>query len=256
MNLGLNNKRFLVTGASRGIGESIAFCLLEEGARVAITARGEEDLDSVAEELETKFSAENILHFSADCTSFSDLLALKENIAIAWDGLDGVVANVGDGRSVLDPIPELDQWEKIWKVNFESALLTSRVFLPLLQKSKGCLLFISSITGVEAMGAPVDYSTSKAALNAFAKNLSRKASPDVRVNVIAPGNVYFPGGSWDENMEKDKKTVKAMIKSIVPMQRFGKPEEIADAVAFLCSERASFITGTILRVDGGQTVSL
>ena len=256
MNLNIQDRRFLITGASRGIGESIAFCLLEEGARVAITARGEEDLNSVAEKLKTKFNAENILHFSADSTSLSDLLALKENIAIAWGGLDGVVANVGDGRSVPDPIPELDQWEKIWKVNFESALLTSRIFLPLLQKSKGCLLFISSITGVEAMGAPVDYSTAKAALNAFAKNLSRKASPDVRVNVIAPGNVYFPGGSWDEKVSKNEKIVKDTIKNSVPMQRFGTPKEVADAAAFLCSERASFITGTILRVDGGQTVSL
>ena len=106
------------------------------------------------------------------------------------------------------------------------------------------------------MGAPVDYSTAKAALNAFAKNLSRKASPDVRVNVIAPGNIYSPGNSWDEKMVKDEKPVKAMIQNTVPLQRFGKPEEIADAAVFLCSERALFITGAVLRVDGGQTVSL
>ena len=223
---------------------------------MAITARGEKDLNSTTNELKARFSAENILHFSADCTSQTDLVELKGNITKVWDGIDGVVANVGDGRSDPDLIPGTDQWEKSWKVNFESALLTSRVFLPLLQKSKGCLLFISSITGVEAMGAPVDYSTAKSALIVFAKNLSRKAAPDVRVNVIAPGNVYFPGGTWDEKMVKDEKSVKAMIKNTVPMRRFGKPEEIADAVAFLCSDRAKFITGAVLRVDGGQTVSL
>ena len=107
-----------------------------------------------------------------------------------------MVANVGDGRSVSDPIPDTDQWEKTWAVNFESALLTSRTFLPLMKKSNGCLLIISSITGVEALGAPVDYSTAKGALIAFTKNLSRKVAPDVRVNVIAPGNVFFTGGSW------------------------------------------------------------
>ena len=256
MNLDLKDKRFLVTGSSRGIGKAIAFRLLEEGARIAMTARGQENLNATAEEMKTKFGAENVLQFSADCTSQIDLVKLKENITKVWGGIDGVVANVGDGRSVLDPIPGTDQWERSWNVNFESALLTSRVFLPLLKKSKGCLLFISSITGVEAMGAPVDYSTAKAAVNTFAKNLSRKAAPDVRVNVIAPGNVYFPSGTWDEKMERDKKKVEAMITNTVPMQRFGKPEEIADAAAFLVSDRATFITGVVLRVDGGQTVSL
>jgi 3-oxoacyl-[acyl-carrier protein] reductase len=256
MNLNLKNKRFLVTGSSRGIGKAIAFRLLEEGAQVAITARGKEDLNTTAEQLKTKFGEKNILYLSADCTSKSDLDIIKINITKVWDGLDGVVSNVGDGRSVSDSIPETNQWNKIWKVNFVSALLTSRIFLPLLEKSKGCLLFISSITGLEAIGAPVDYSTAKAALNAFAKNLSRKAAPSVRVNVIAPGNVYFPGGSWDEKIAKDEKSVREMIKNTVPMQRFGKPEEIANAAAFLCSDKANFITGSVLKVDGGQTVSL
>ena len=142
MNLRLNNKRFLVTGASRGIGKAIAFRLLEEGGRVAITARGETDLNFAAEEMKAKFGAENILYFPANCTSDSDLAALKEKILETWNGLDGVVANVGDGRSVSDPIPDTDQWEKTWAVNFESALLTSRTFLPLMKKSNGCLLYI------------------------------------------------------------------------------------------------------------------
>ena len=211
MNLNIQNKRFLVTGASRGIGRAIAFRLLEEGAQVAITARGSELLNYAAKELKSKLDTENILHFSADCTSRSDLVTLKEKIMEAWNGLDGVVANIGNGRSTPDPIPEADQWKKTWAINFDSALLTTRVFLPLLKESKGCLLFISSITGVEALGAPVDYSTAKMALNAFAKNISRKVAPDVRVNVIAPGNVYFPGGIWDVKMKKAEKTVKTMI---------------------------------------------
>ena len=126
----------------------------------------------------------------------------------------------------------------------------------MLKATKGCLLFISSITGVEAIGAPIDYSTAKSALNAFAKNLSRKVAPHVRVNVIAPGNIYFPEGSWDKKMKNDEKKISELIKNTVPIQRFGKPEEIADTAVFLCSPRASFITGSVLRVDGGQTVSL
>ena len=256
MSLMLNNKRFLVTGASQGIGKAIAFRLLEEGANVVITARGEKKLNATATEFKDRFEEDKIFHFPADCTLGGDLKVLKQRILENWGSLDGVVANVGNGRSVQDSIPETGQWEKIWTSNFDSALYTSRIFLPLLEESRGSLLYISSITGVESLGAPVDYSTAKSALIAFAKNLSRKVAPAVRVNVIAPGNIYFPGGSWDDKMKKDGEKIKAMIKNIVPMQRFGKPEEIADAAAFLCSDRASFITGAVLRVDGGQTQSL
>jgi 3-oxoacyl-[acyl-carrier protein] reductase len=85
--------------------------------------------------------------------------------------------------------------------------------------------------------------------------MARKLAPDVRVNVIAPGNVYFKGGSWDEKIRKDKKHVDEVIRSTVPMNRFATTKEIADSVVFLCSDRASFITGSVLVVDGGQTVS-
>ena len=90
-----------------------------------------------------------------------------------------------------------------------------------------------------------------------AKNMARKlASDNVRVNVIAPGNVYFKGGSWDEKIQQDKKRVDEIIKSTVPMNRFATPQEIADSALFLCSDRASFVTGTTLVVDGGQTTGV
>jgi len=124
----------------------------------------------------------------------------------------------------------------------------------MLEKSSGVLLFISSIAGIEAFGAPTDYSTAKTAVIALAKNMARKLAKEVRVNVLAPGNVLFPGGSWDEKIKDDPSEVEKIIESTVPMNRFGMPEEIADAAVFLCSERAGFITGSVLVVDGGQTV--
>ena len=180
------------------------------------------------------------------------LQALRAQIEGQFGVLDGVVANVGDGRSVPAPIPDPEQWSRVWGTNFDTALNTARIFLPMLLKSRGCLLFISSITGMEIFGAPVDYSTAKTAVIAFAQNLARKVAPKVRVNVIAPGNVNFPGSIWDEKLRANPRKVKDMLELSVPMRRFGKPEEIANAAAFLCSNKASFITGTVLRVDGGQ----
>ena len=153
------------------------------------------------------------------------------------------MVNVGDGRSVSDVLPDDELWQKTWSSNFESALKTARTFLPMLEKSKGCFLFVSSIAGLEAFGAPTDYSTAKTAIIALAKNMARKLAPNVRVNVIAPGNVYFKGGSWDGKIQQDKKRVDEIIKSTVPMDRFATPQEVADSAVFLCSDKASFITG-------------
>ena len=256
MNLELDQKCLLVTGASRGIGRAIAESLLHEGAHVGLVARGQLQLDQTVDELRQQYGVKRVVGWSTDCADEVALLELRQQITQRWKGLDGVIANVGDGKSVPDAIPEAEQWSKVWQTNFETALNTARVFLPLLQESKGNILFISSIAGLEAIGAPVDYSTAKTAVIAFAKNLARKVAPEVRVNVIAPGNVHFTGSSWEEKIKTNPKKIEQMLQDKVPMKRFGTPEEIADAATFLCSARASFITGSVMVVDGGQTVSL
>ena len=256
MNLNIQNKCFLITGASRGIGRAIAEGLLREGANVGLVARGQEQLEQTVDELRQQFEEERVVGWPTDCADEFALLELRLQIIQQWIHLDGVIANVGDGRSVPDAIPDAEQWSKVWQINFETALNTARVFLPLLKESKGSLLFISSITGLEAIGAPVDYSTAKTAVIAFAKNFARKVAPEVRVNVIAPGNVHFTGSSWEEKIMTNPKKIEQMLQDKVPMKRFGTPEEIADAATFLCSARASFITGSVMVVDGGQTVSL
>jgi len=170
-----------------------------------------------------------------------------------WGGLDVVVANVGDGRSVPDALPEAKHFAQVWRTNFTTAEVTTGATLPLLLDSDGCLLFISSIAGLEAVGAPTDYSVAKSAIVALAKQLARKLAPRVRVNCLAPGNVLFPGGSWDAKIQADPQRVEAIMQATVPMKRFATPGEIAAAGVFLCSQRASFITGTCLVVDGGET---
>lgn len=256
MDLELAGKRVLVTGASRGIGNAISRAFLQEQARVLMVARGQEQLESSCADFSSKYGAEQVKSLCCDCTDPKALQGLSVAAEDLWQGLDVVVANVGDGRSVPDALPDDDCWQATWNVNFESVLQTSRTFLPMLEKSGGCLLFISSIAGIEAIGAPVDYSTAKAAIFALAKNMARKLAPEVRINVIAPGNILFSGGSWDEKIKQDKVRVDNIIASTVPMKRFGKVDEIADAAVFLCSARASFITGSVLVVDGGQTVGV
>ncbi|MBT7900229.1 MAG: SDR family oxidoreductase [Candidatus Marinimicrobia bacterium] len=256
MDLGLNNKRVLITGASRGIGASIAENFLTEGASVIIVSRGSEQLFVTESYLKNSFKESEVYAESCDCTNVNSLEKLRGRIKERWGGLDIVVANIGDGRSVSEPLPDNEQWKRTWDNNFESALHTARTFLPMLQKSKGCLLFISSIASMEAFGAPVDYSTAKTAVAALAKNMSRKLANEVRVNVIAPGNIIFDGSSWDIKNKKSPNAVAEVIKSTVPMNRFGLPNEIADSAVFLCSKRASFITGATLVVDGGQTVGI
>ena len=257
MNLNLANKKVLITGASRGIGKAISETFLQEGSKTCLVSRGSNALFENEKRLKDAYGLESVFAFKCDCTNIKSLNSLKCEVEDRWSDLDVVIVNVGDGKSVPNALPDDKQWQKTWNINFESALQTARTFLPMLEKSNGCLLFISSISGLGAFGAPTDYSTAKSAIIALAKNMARKlASDNVRVNVIAPGNVYFKGGSWDEKIQQDKKCVDEIIKSTVPMNRFATTQEIADSTVFLCSDRASFITGITLVIDGGQSLGV
>jgi 3-oxoacyl-[acyl-carrier protein] reductase len=256
MDLKLAKVRTLIAGASQGIGYAMAEAFLKEGAYVVMLARDPARLTKSAEQLSRIYGEHCILAFPMDCSLATEWPNVIGSIKSAWGGLDVVVANVGDGRGTQDPIPNADRFASAWRVNFTTAEETARATLPMLEVNSGCLLFVSSIAGLEAIGAPTDYSVSKAALVALTKQMARRLAPMVRVNCLAPGNIIFSGGSWDAKNQVDPKHVKAFIDAAVPMRRFGTPEEIADAAVFLCSNRAQFITGACLVVDGGQTVSL
>ena len=256
MDLQLLNKRVLITGASRGIGVAIAEEFLQEGSNTCIVSRGSDKLYETEKRLQALFDNKTVFAEKCDCTDPDSLEVLRKKIQEKWSGLDIVVANIGDGKGSSGPIPDNFEWKNSWEKNFESALFTARTFLPMLKESKGCLLFISSIAAIEVLGAPVEYATAKSAIIALAKNMSRKLGNELRVNVIAPGNILFPESSWDHKLKDNPKLVTKLVESNVPMNRFGSPKEVADAAVFICSERASFITGSVLVVDGGQTVGI
>jgi 3-oxoacyl-[acyl-carrier protein] reductase len=242
MNLGLEGKRVLVAGASRGIGRAIAAAFVTEGSRVAVTARDPDRLAAAAKEIG---AAE---HFAGDMTDPAHSVAVAAALAERWGGLDVAVMNVGSGDAGNVP-------RDAFELNYWASIQCAEAVLPgMVERGSGALVFISSIAGVESIGAPMHYEAAKSALQTHAKALARRVGPDgIRANVVAPGNVLFPGGSWERRLEKDRQRVEGFIESDVPLGRFGKPEEVADAVLFLASDRAAFVTGACLVIDGGQT---
>lgn len=257
MNLSLQNRVALIAGSSRGIGKAIASAFLREGCRVCVTGRGEAPLSSTLEELRSEFGEECVISFCGDLTDPAKVQHALRTAYSRWNRLDIVVANLGSGTGKAGWQLESEEWERLFRLNFWGSVKLAQAAIPLIAESQhGALLFIASITGVEATPAPLPYSAAKAALINYSKNLATQvARLGVRVNCIAPGNVLFPGGSWERHIENNKDRVMEMIDSSVPLGRFGTPEEIADIAVFLCSDAASFMTGACVKADGGQTRS-
>ncbi len=257
LNLSLQNRVALVAGSSRGIGKAIAAALLREGCRVCITGRNEGPLSKALTEFEAEFGRECVISLCGDLTDPNTIDQALRRTHGLWRHLDVVVANLGSGSGKPGWQLGSEEWERLFQLNFWGSVNLAQAAIPLLAENQhGGLLFIASITGVEATPAPLPYSAAKAALINYSKNLaSQVAKLGVRVNCIAPGNVLFPGGTWQRHLEKDKNKVMQMIDSNVPLARFGTPEEIAGIAVFLCSDAATFITGACFKADGGQTRS-
>jgi 3-oxoacyl-[acyl-carrier protein] reductase len=256
MNLDLTDRVILVAGASRGIGLGIVEACLADGAKVAMTARGSESLQAAHDRLAAEYGADRLWSMAGDMRDADTIDEAVNRVEAEFGPIFGAVANVG-----LHPCPngfDIDDatWDAGFSQNLDSAYRLARSALkPMTTRGAGSVLFISSIAGLGALGTPLTYGTAKAAMNHMAKELARiTGASGVRVNVIAPGNIVFPDGDWEARANGptgDK--VMRWIKREVPMRRFGHPEEIGSAAAFLMSNKASFITGAVLPVDGGQT---
>ena len=252
MDLNLKNKKVLITGSSKGIGKSIAESFLEEKSQVFLIAREKNELIKLKRKFERKYGQKRIFIKECDCTSLSDLSNLYKYLFKIWKSIDFLVLNVGSGTGSKKNLPTISEFNTSFNQNFLSAYNTLNYFLPII-KDKGAITFISSIAGEEVIGAPTEYSVSKTALIALSKNLSKKSSKKIRYNTIIPGNIFFKNGTWDIKQKKNPEKVKQMIYETVPLRRFGKPKEVGDLVVFISSERGSFINGSIIRIDGGQT---
>ncbi len=246
MDLGLRDKGVVVTGGSRGIGRAIALGFAGEGAQVAICARGEEALHRTEEELR----ALGAKVFAATC-DVSDGPSLDSFLDQARQALGRIDVLVNNASSFA--MADTDEaWRSVFDVDVLAGVRATRKVLPSIEGAGGgSVIFTSSTAALEAPSPPA-YSAMKAALISYSKNLAvQLATRNIRVNCVAPGSIDFPGGVWDQIRQTNEKMYPSILDTI-PAGRLGTPEEVANAVVFLASERASWITGITLSVDGSQ----
>ena len=250
MDLGLAGKSVLVAGGSRGIGLAIAQAFAREGALVSVMARCRADL----ERAQISLGPLSSIH-PADATGPAACAEVVEQVEALRGSLDVLVTCAGSGSSAPPGRETAEEWQRAMAVNLFTATNLIEVAMPLLNRSASAsIVCISSICGREALGAPVTYSAAKAALDATVNGLSRPfGRSGVRINAVSPGNIYVPGGTWDRKVREDGRAVADMLERDVPLKQLGQPQWVADAVLFLASPRAGFITGANLVIDGGQT---
>ena len=258
MDLELTGKIAIVTGSSKGLGLATARALVEEGCRVTICARGEATLNLAAADLNALAGTNGrVLAVAADLSTSAGVEAVVARTVETFGGLDILVNNVGAAKGAGIADTSDAEWQASFDQTLFPAVRASRLAVPLMRKrGGGAIVMIASIWGRES-GGRMTYNAVKAAEISLAKAMAQQLARDnIRVNSVAPGSIRFPGGSWDRRVLDDPEGMSDFVKRELPFGRFGRPEEIGAVVAFLVSDRASWISGASLPVDGCQSRSL
>lgn len=247
MKLELEGKVALVTGSSAGIGLTIARQLVEEGCRVVLNGRDPERLRTAQALVGAASSV------AADVRDPDACQALMGEVLSRHERLDILVCNVGSGASVPPGQESPAEWRRVLDTNLHATTQTVWAAQEALLASRGNVICISSICGIEALGCPVPYAAAKAAVESYVHNAARwLGRHGVRINSIAPGNILFEGSVWERKLREDRASVESMLAREVALGCLGDPRDVATLATYLASPLARFITGTTHVVDGGQ----
>ena len=257
MNLHLTDAVAIITGSSQGLGFASARALVDEGARVTICARTADTLAAAATALRTAAgSADRVLAVTADVSTTDGAARVVAETIARFGRVDILVNNVGKagGTDIVDTTDE--DWHSAIDQTLFPAVRMSRLVVPHMRKqASGVILMIASIWGRES-GGRMTYNAVKAAEISLAKAKAQQLAKDhIRVNSVAPGSIAFEGGTWWKRAQDDPQGMAEFVKREIPFGRFGTAEEVGALVAFLASPKASWITGTCITVDGGQSRS-
>ncbi|MEM0364944.1 MAG: SDR family NAD(P)-dependent oxidoreductase [Candidatus Nitrosocaldus sp.] len=252
--MGMKGKRVLITGASGGIGRATALLLAGMGARLALHYLSNEyGIDSLLEEIEGRYGKDCVVKVKADVSRYDEVNAMVDAVIKRFNGIDALIALAGYPmrREVwfADPLGLTDDvLDKPWSVDLKGSYNCIKAIVPYMKRQgNGSIVLVSSTPSIAGDAHGLAYTLAKASIIALTRSLALVLAPEVRINCVALGSI-----SSEANMRGyDEDQIAAMLKSI-PMRRFGTPEEAAKAIAFLASDDASYMTGQVVVVDGGE----
>ncbi len=255
MDLGLSGKVVVVTGGSRGLGFAAAQAMASEGANVVICARGEEQLQRAVGQLRSAAAhGANVDGIAADVSTEEGVRTVIDAAVKMFGRLDVLVNNVGMARGADIESTSDAEWREAIDQTLFPAIRATRLAVPHLRlQGGGAIVIVSSIFGRES-GGRMTYNAVKAAEISLTKSLAQQLAKDqIRVVSVAPGSIMFEGGSWWKRQQTDPDGIAEFIARELPFGRFGRPEEVGAAIAFLASPKASWVSGTTVVVDGCQS---
>lgn len=262
MDLGIKDKVAIVGASSKGLGKAVAFGLAREGVKLTLCARGKDDLDKTVDEIVSETGAD-VLAIECDVSKTADIKKVVDETVKRYKRIDILVNNAGGPPTGTFLDFSLDDWQKAIELNLFSTITFSRAALPLMKEQKwGRIINITSVAVKQPIDGLILSNTARAGVIGLAKTLSNEFGPyNITVNNVCPGRILTDRITHlaGEKAKREGTSVEdalAAMETDVPLRRIGRPEELASLVVFLASEKAGYITGTTIQVDGGLTKGL